>query len=113
MGECDAARLRGTAGDPGADVLGDWLDSIPNGDGRVARGVCVRRGADGEDGLEVRELRLEPTRGGSWDLPRVEVIEPWGVERVEGRPGARRLPPSTERDEAGTLVPLSSASTCV
>lgn len=72
----------------------------------------MRKGADGEEGFDPRELRPEPTRGGSCDLARMELMaDPGGVVSVEGRPGARRLPSS--RLDAGKLMPLSSASTCV
>jgi hypothetical protein len=67
------------------------------GDGEVpgllARGVCVRTGAEGDEGLDPPSLLLrDPTRGGSLSFVRAEPREPEGVAKGENPP------PSTERE---------------
>eukprot|EP00967_Tisochrysis_lutea_P026886 scaffold31082_cov14-Tisochrysis_lutea.AAC.1 len=98
-------------------AMGDRLRSCS---GCVARGVCVRTGAAGEEGFEAvrREDRPPPTRGGSCDLPRAEPREPDG----EGNMPAEllkeplKLPTPSTANASGpaesAFSPLSSASTC-
>jgi len=95
-------------------------DGLRTCSGRVARGVCIRKGAAGEEGLEPGSLVLRaplPTKGGSWeDLPRMEPRDPRGEALMEARTPPLPVPSMASVDATKPPVPpppLSSASTCM